>query len=107
MTDAPLSQWRAAQRHEQDFWESYADTYERYPQILFDHLAQLTDAGEYIRDELHSPLVKASLTSGEWSSSLRTGIAGHIRLLHTSACLVMRARILQQRLAQVHSMLDA
>jgi SAM-dependent methyltransferase len=51
MTDVTLSHWQAAQRHEQNFWESYGETYERYPQILLDHLARLADAGEYIRDE--------------------------------------------------------
>lgn len=64
MMDVLLSQWQAAQKHEQDFWESYADTYERYPQILLEHLARLTDAGEYIRDDLRSPLVKEALEVG-------------------------------------------
>ena len=64
MTDIALSQWQTAQKHEQDFWESYADTYERYPQILLEHLAKLSDAGEYVREELNSPQIKESLEVG-------------------------------------------
>jgi len=64
MTNVPLNQWQAAQKHEQDFWESYADTYERYPQILLDHLAKLRDVGEYPRDELLAPQVKETLEVG-------------------------------------------
>lgn len=64
MTNVSLSQWQVAQEHEQNFWASYADTYERYPQILLDHLAKLRDVGEYPRDELHAPEVKDTLEVG-------------------------------------------
>ncbi len=64
MTDVALSKWQVAQRHEQDFWEAYADTYARYPQILLEHLTELTEAGEYVREELRSSEVKEVLEVG-------------------------------------------
>jgi SAM-dependent methyltransferase len=64
MTNASLTDWETAQSHEQEFWESYADTYVRYPQILLEHLAGLSDAGEFIRDELRSAALEDVLEVG-------------------------------------------
>lgn len=64
MTNASLTDWEAAQRHEHEFWESYTVTYERFPQILLEHLSALSDAGEYIRDELCSTEVENALEVG-------------------------------------------
>lgn len=64
MSKVSLSKWQTAQKYEKDFWESYADTYERYPQILLEHLAKLSDAGEYVREELSAPQIKEALEVG-------------------------------------------
>lgn len=84
MTDTSLHAWQTAQEHEQEFWESYADTYERYPQILLEHLSRLSDAGEFIRDELSSPDVEEALEVGV--GPLGVGVLGvRARGLHITA----------------------
>ena len=70
MRDASARRWQTAQTHERELWESYADTYTRYPQILLEHLARLCDAGEFISVELGSPVV--------WTDLDRSG--AHIQL---------------------------
>ena len=52
MTELSLNRWQAAQEHEREFWDGYAQAYTRYPQILLDHLAKLRDVGEYVADEI-------------------------------------------------------
>lgn len=39
MAGVSTSQWQSVQRHEREFWDSYARSYVRFPQILLDHLA--------------------------------------------------------------------
>ena len=64
MTNVSLAQWNAAQAQEQKFWESYAERYERFPQILLEHLGQLRAAGESIRQELSSERITEALEIG-------------------------------------------
>jgi 2-polyprenyl-3-methyl-5-hydroxy-6-metoxy-1,4-benzoquinol methylase len=64
MTDISLEQWNVAQAEEREFWKSYASTYERYPQILLDHLAQLREVGEFINKELGAKTISKALEIG-------------------------------------------
>lgn len=64
MTNVSSVRWNAAQTQEQKFWESYAETYERFPQILLEHLAQLRAAGEFITQELRSEKIAEALEVG-------------------------------------------
>ena len=59
-----LQQWQAAQQEEQDFWNSYAETYSRYPQILLEHLGKLRDVGEFILSDLSAGSVNTVLEVG-------------------------------------------
>lgn len=63
-TNVSLEQWKTAQKNEQGFWNSYADTYSRYPQILLEHLAKLREAGEYIHGELSAAAIENALEVG-------------------------------------------
>ena len=64
MSNVSLSQWQTAQRHEHEFWEGYAQTYARFPQILLEHLAKLRDVGEYVAGELDSDGIEETLEVG-------------------------------------------
>ena len=64
MTNVSLTQWQNAQRHEHAFWEGYAETYARFPQILLDHLAKLRDVGEYVAGDLDSAEIGETLEVG-------------------------------------------
>ena len=106
VTNVSLSQWQTAQEREQDFWESYADTFERY------HLAKLRDAGEYVRDEVHGPQIKETLEVGV--GPLGVGVLGmqesdlrvtaidplpHIKLKIADTALDTYIRTLRERVA--------
>ena len=64
VANVSVQQWKAAQDKERDFWNAYADTYSRYPQILLEHLGHLRDVGEYIRNELNADPIKSTLELG-------------------------------------------
>ena len=59
-----LQQWQAAQQEERGFWNSYAETYSRYPQILLEHLGKLRDVGEFIKSDLSAGSISAALEVG-------------------------------------------
>ena len=63
-SNVTLQQWQAAQQEERDFWNSYADTYARYPQILLEHLGKLRDVGEFIQRDLSDGSVNTALEVG-------------------------------------------
>ena len=63
-TSVSVQQWKVAQQEEQELWNSYAQTYSRYPQILLKHLSELRDVGEFISSDLDAESVKNTLEVG-------------------------------------------